>query len=324
MRVGIYLDLRNPAQWRRPWAEHYRRTLDLVVEAERLGLDSVWLSEHHGFEDGYLPQPLILAAAIAGRTTRIRIGTAVLLAPLRRPLHTAEETSLVDLVSAGRFELGLGAGYRAQEFDDFGADFEGRYRSLEKAVVEIREAWSSRLPPPVQNPMPLWLGAFGDTGARRAGRVGGGMLALSKRLLPPYLQGLAEAGLGSEAARMAGAIHMTFSERPERDWPRVLPHVAHQWDSYSAMAREGTGADLKPSILRRLEATGRSNPRWGQVVSPAEGIAWIRMQLDGLPVVDVHFWLSVAGMPDDLVESHLELLGRQVRPALAGEGVLET
>ena len=322
MRAGIYLDLRNPLQWRRPWAEHYSRVLDWVVEAERLGIDSVWLSEHHGFDDGYLPQPLVLAAAIAARTSRIRIGTAVTLAPLRHPLHIAEEAALVDLVSSGRFELGLGAGYRVSEFEDFGADFDSRYRQLELAVGAIRGAWSSRLPPPVQEPLPIWLGAFGQAGARRAGRLGAGILALSRRLHEPYLAGLAAAGLGHEAARMAGAIYMTFSDRPERDWPRVLPHVAHQWDSYSAMAIEGTDEPVRPSIRPRLEATERGNSRWGRVVTPEEGVAWIREQTDGLPVVDIHFWLTVAGMPDDLVEAHLDLLARRVRPALAGAGMV--
>ena len=63
MRVGIYTDLRNPPGWRRPWAEHYARTMDRIAEAERLGADSVWVTEHHFFEDGYLPQPLTMAAA---------------------------------------------------------------------------------------------------------------------------------------------------------------------------------------------------------------------------------------------------------------------
>jgi alkanesulfonate monooxygenase SsuD/methylene tetrahydromethanopterin reductase-like flavin-dependent oxidoreductase (luciferase family) len=81
MKVGLYFDLRNPAQWARPWPAFYRGTLDLVVEAERLGIDSVWFSEHHFFSDGYLPQPLTMAAAVAA-PTRVGIGTAIVVAPL--------------------------------------------------------------------------------------------------------------------------------------------------------------------------------------------------------------------------------------------------
>ena len=112
MDVGIYLDGRNPPQWARPWPEHYARTLELVERAEALGAASVWLSEHHFFEDGYLPQPLTFAAAIAARTSTIRIGTAVLLAALRAPAQLAEEAAVVDILSNGRLDLGVGLGYR--------------------------------------------------------------------------------------------------------------------------------------------------------------------------------------------------------------------
>lgn len=84
MKIGMYLDARNPPQWRRPWSAHYERLIEWTVEAERRGLGSVWLSEHHFFEDGYLPQPLTLAAAIAARTSKLRIGTGILVAPCTR------------------------------------------------------------------------------------------------------------------------------------------------------------------------------------------------------------------------------------------------
>ena len=77
MDVGVYFDLRNPPQWQRDPARLYGFTLELCEEAERLGAHSVWLSEHHLFEDGYLTQPLTFAAAVAARTRRVRIGTAL-------------------------------------------------------------------------------------------------------------------------------------------------------------------------------------------------------------------------------------------------------
>src|ERR1700674_3649137 len=122
MNVGIYLDLRNPPAWRRPWADHYARSLELCERADRLGADSVWLSEHHFFEDGYLPQPLTFAAAIAARTRHVRLGTAVLLPALRQPAQLAEEAAIVDLISDGRLDLGVGVGYRVPEFAAFDAD----------------------------------------------------------------------------------------------------------------------------------------------------------------------------------------------------------
>src|SRR5215472_5746623 len=116
----------------------YRDTIDLVVDAERRGAHAVWLTEQHGFEDGYLSQPLALAAALAVRTKSMRIGTAVLLAPLRHPLHVAEEAVLVDVLSDGRLELGLGAGYVRPEFEAFGADEARRYLVTEACVRRLQ------------------------------------------------------------------------------------------------------------------------------------------------------------------------------------------
>jgi alkanesulfonate monooxygenase SsuD/methylene tetrahydromethanopterin reductase-like flavin-dependent oxidoreductase (luciferase family) len=117
MRIGIFQDLRNPPQWRRPWAQHYQTGLDRAVRAEVLGLDSVWFSEHHFFEDGYLPQPFVYAAAVAARTTSIRLGTAIAIAPLYPAIDIAEKATMVDLISNGRFSLGSGAGYRQAQYD---------------------------------------------------------------------------------------------------------------------------------------------------------------------------------------------------------------
>jgi len=138
MDVGIYLDGRNPPQWARPWPEHYARTLELVERAEALGAASVWLSEHHFFEDGYLPQPLTFAAAIAARTSTIRIGTAVLLAALREPAQLAEEAAIVDILSNGRLDLGIGLGYRVPEYEGFGRPFANRFAQTEPDLAPPR------------------------------------------------------------------------------------------------------------------------------------------------------------------------------------------
>jgi alkanesulfonate monooxygenase SsuD/methylene tetrahydromethanopterin reductase-like flavin-dependent oxidoreductase (luciferase family) len=115
----MYVDMRNPPHRRRPWASHYGRWLERIEEAERLGADAVWLTEHHFFDDGYLPQCWTLAAAIAARTHRIRIGTAVALLPLHNALEVAEQIALVDVISGGRVEPGFGVGYRKPEYSTF-------------------------------------------------------------------------------------------------------------------------------------------------------------------------------------------------------------
>jgi alkanesulfonate monooxygenase SsuD/methylene tetrahydromethanopterin reductase-like flavin-dependent oxidoreductase (luciferase family) len=311
MELGLLLDLRNPAPWRRPWPDVYRRALDQVVAAEQCGAGSVWLTEHHFFDDGYLPQPLVVAAAIAARTTRIRIGTGVVLAALRHPVHLAEEAALVDVLSGGRLELGFGAGWARREYEAFGADFDRRFTRTDEAVRGVRELLRSVTPPPVQSPVPLWLGYQGPQGARRAGRLGTGLLALNPALLEPYRAGLAEGGHDPAAARMGGLLDIVVADDPEQATERLLPHLAHQVNTYrlgKAAADGRTVAELTVADLRTANGLA--------VLRPEEAIREIRARTAGLPVRHVYFWASIAGMPDDLADRHVELLCTVVAPAL--------
>lgn len=322
MRVGLYLDLRNPPAWRRPWEEVYAEALASAEEAERLGAHSVWLSEHHLFEDGYLPQPLTLAAALAARTKRLRIGTAVLLAPLRPAIQILEEAALVDCLSGGRLELGLGAGYRVPEFQAYGQDLAGRWRAVGERVREIRRllAEGRVTPPPLQDPLPLWLGFQTPRGARRAGRLGAHLLSADPALAAPYREGLAEAGLPPEAARMAGPVHFLLADDPQAAWPVALPHFRYQWDSYRRYLAEGR-PDLEPPRpidpeQWRRPGPGGAPPRIG-AFAPDEAAALLRGWLAGSPVEEVFFWGGFAGLPAALARRHLELVCTKLGPALA-------
>ena len=102
---------------------------------------------------------------------------------------------MVDILSDGRLELGLGAGWREAEFPAFGADYARRYEALEAAVRALPRLWASGrvTPAPVQRPLPVWVGARGPRGARLAGRTGAGLLWIDPDLMGPYLAGLARA-----------------------------------------------------------------------------------------------------------------------------------
>jgi alkanesulfonate monooxygenase SsuD/methylene tetrahydromethanopterin reductase-like flavin-dependent oxidoreductase (luciferase family) len=334
VRVGIYTDLRNPPQWRRDWHGHYARVLERIEEAERLGAGSAWVSEHHLFEDGYLPQPLTFAAAIATRTKRMRIGTAIMIGPLRPALDTAEQAAVVDILSDGRVELGLGLGYRVPEFEAYGQDIHQRYPALESRVREIRRLWDEGVctPPPVQERLPIWVGATGPRAARLAGRLGEGLLWLSSALLEPYRAGLVEGGHDPSAARMAGLANLILADDPEAAWPRIAPHLAYQRNSYNRYGAEGrTGSGSGPQTL---DASGdevdvsslrqrvrEAIPPHFDVVTAAEAIERLTRWLAPLPASDVYLWESIAGMPDDLSDRHVELVATLLAPALAGIGI---
>src|SRR6266699_3878955 len=113
---GAWMELR-PGHGRQPAPTFYAACLEEAVLAEELGLAAVWGSEHHAVEDGHLSQQLPFLAAVAARTSRIRLGTGVLLLPLYRPRDVAEQAGVVDLIAGGRLVLGLGSGMVERALD---------------------------------------------------------------------------------------------------------------------------------------------------------------------------------------------------------------
>ena len=144
MNFGFTLFFRNPPPYKVSFADLYRKEIELAVAAEELGYDTVWLTEHHFVDDGYSPSLLPIAAAIAARTKKIRIGTFVLLLPLHNAVRVAEDAATVDLISNGRLDLGLGQGYRVPEFVGFNIPRNERGPRLEEGTEVIRRVWTER------------------------------------------------------------------------------------------------------------------------------------------------------------------------------------
>jgi alkanesulfonate monooxygenase SsuD/methylene tetrahydromethanopterin reductase-like flavin-dependent oxidoreductase (luciferase family) len=324
MKVGCIFDLRNPDPWRRPWADHYSRTLEFCEEADRRGADGLWFTEHHLFEDGYLPQPLTFAAAAAARTRTARIGTAVVLPALRKPAQLAEEAAIVDLISGGRLELGIGAGYRIPEYDLFGADIGRRFAATEQVVRETRRLWleGGITPRPIQRPVPMWGGFYGPRGARLAGRLGIGLLHISPDLFRHYQAGLAEGGHDPATARVSGLLPIILADDPEAAWSRVAAHAVYQMNSYRQASVEGTSQPVPPLVtIDQLHRRSVNSPGGVlEILTPQDAADRIRKLTQGLPVVHLIFWASIAGMPDDLVTRNIELISENLK-ALIPEAV---
>ena len=323
-RLGVYFDLRNPPQWRQDPARLHAFTLEACEEAERLGASSIWVSEHHLFDDGYLAQPLTFAAAIAARTSRPRIGTAIAIAPLHHPAELAEQAALVDLISAGRLDLGIGTGYRVPEFTLFDASAERRYAQTDGCARRLRELWGPRgiTPGPVQDPMPLWLGYQGPQGARRAGLLGEGLLTANGASWEPYRQGLQEAGHDPAAVgRMSGGMNGWVSEDPDRDWERVGPYAAYQLNSYRRHMVEGTDQAVPRTIEpAEVRNRARSGPLGSFIYDTPEGMAArIREYIGDAPVETVYLWASIGGMPEEDVIANIRTLCTRLAPLLADD-----
>lgn len=175
-----------------PWAELYADSLAIAEEAERLGFDGVWVSEHHFTDDGYMSAVLPVLAAIAARTERVALGTNVALAPLYHPLRLAEDAAAVDLISGGRLLLGLAIGYRDAEFDALGVAKRDRVARLVECVELCRKAWTGApfdhdgpvvstagltVRPVPTGPPEIWLGGWVDAAISRAAEIADGYIS---------------------------------------------------------------------------------------------------------------------------------------------------
>ena len=146
MKFGI-LFVSHPDTTAEPYPHrdvHARVTRE-VKEADRLGYDTAWIAEHH-FSNAYgiLPDPFAYIAYLAPQTERIKLGTAVMTLPLHNPLRIVENAAFVDILTNGRFIMGLGSGYRPYEFEGFGVNFETRHDKQEEALSVVLEALHTR------------------------------------------------------------------------------------------------------------------------------------------------------------------------------------
>ena len=193
MKFGIYSSIADPPAG----ANLALKVEEVVAEAklaEAVGFDSCFFGEHHQDKDGFLPSPLIVASAVAAQTTTLNLGTSVILLPLHHPVKLAEEVITLDIVSRGRFILGVGLGYQPVDFRTFDIPIESRVSRFEEEIEIIRQCWSGERfnfsgehfnledvairPLPYSDPSPrLWIGASRAPGARRAGVIADGFVA---------------------------------------------------------------------------------------------------------------------------------------------------
>src|SRR4249920_1469477 len=140
-RLGFFTRLLDQAA---P-AERYRLATGQILHAERCGFDSAWVAQHHFHEDeGGLPAPFVFLAQVAVQTSRIRLGTGIVTLPLELPIRVAEDAAVLDLMSGGRLEVGVGGGGNLSAFEAFGLDSAMRGSLLGRHLELLRDAWAGR------------------------------------------------------------------------------------------------------------------------------------------------------------------------------------
>jgi len=328
MEIGLLFTFRNPPPWARPAADLYRDTMEEIALADRLGFDGIWLAEHHFTDDGWSPSPLTLAAAVAMRTERARIGTFVLLLPQHDPLRVAEAATAVDILSGGRLTLGVGIGYRANEETPVGlspsdrgsrmdeglevlvrclqqerVDFDGRWHHLEDVFMTPR---------PVQQPRPPILTAgLGPRALERSVRLGCDGLAIHppREAYDRYVEILERHGQDPSRQRFATIVLGYAGSSDDGAWETVGPHAGWIWDHYRTWLLASGEADLFSNGARQDFVIG-SPQRW------IDTIGGMLAANPGVPCHHLVVELVMAGLSHAERKRGIEYFASEVLPGL--------
>lgn len=324
---GLRYDLRCPEFSKATPAELTATAVEQCAWADGLGFATVTLSEHHGSPDGYLPSPVVLGAAIAARTTKLRLVLAALIAPLHDPIRLAEDVAVLDVVSGGRVIPVLSGGYVASEFATFGRKLSDRRQVMDEIVPLLEKAWTGEpfeyrgttvrvTPRPVQRPRPpIFMGGASPAAARRAARLADHFIPTVPELFEIFREERAKLGKPDPGPlqRTAGNF-LWVAEDPDAAWQRIAPHALHETNAYARWLAD-TGGDASPYQLvesaDELRATGAY-----AVVTPDELIETVR-GMGPLDTVMLHPLMG--GIEPEFSWQCLRLVETKVLPALRVE-----
>jgi natural product biosynthesis luciferase-like monooxygenase protein len=311
----------------------------------------VWPAEHHFSEYGFCASPALSLAAIARQTRRIRLGTGVVVLPFNHPVRVAEDYAMLDHLSNGRVELGVGRGYQPTEYQGYGVDQSESREIFDESIEIIRRAWTcERLdfegkhyrfhdlevrPRPYQKPHPpIWLAALSDETYEKAGRLGfnllcspifGGSLPAARDRIARYREALAAHG-HDPASRQVGALVMVYAgktqEEARKDFAEPVIWYFRTFGKYVA-PKLGQPAIESYEWYTRIRDLA-SVVEWeqllehGAVVCGESDFVTARIaEIRDVIGID-HFlcWTRLGGLSEDRVLGHMERMRDRVMPAL--------
>jgi alkanesulfonate monooxygenase SsuD/methylene tetrahydromethanopterin reductase-like flavin-dependent oxidoreductase (luciferase family) len=327
LRFGVMYDFRNPTGSGLAMADLYAQVLEQVGALEEAGYDVVWFTEHHFVEDGYLPSWIPVAGAVLARTRRMRVATNIALLPFYHPLRLAEDLAVLDNLSGGRVEMGVGMGYAPHEFAGFGIPVSRRVSLTEEGLDILKLAWAGGpfsyrgrryqidgvtvTPKPVQpGGPPLWMGAMTDAGAERAARYGLHFLPQGRRQVLDTWRRAAPPGRADHSGgRRVGIIRpWLVTDDRERDWPPIRDAERYRMEVYARFFAE---ADASFTIGSRDDIP----QRW-IIGDAAEVEAQLGAFIEDLGLTDVITHGVPPGLHPERLTPSLVRFAEEVMPAL--------
>lgn len=283
-------------------------------------------------EDGYQPSPLVLLAAIAARTKRLKLGSGVALAPLHHPVRFAEDCAVLDILSNGRLEMSVAVGYRRREAEGYGVDFSKRGSRTDEFLEIVQRLWAGETftfegkhfqlknasikPTPSRGRVPLFLGGFSDKAIERTAKFGDGYFG-NMDVVNLYVEKLRDCGKDPASARIRiqGLFYVVAHDRGKA-LDELAPYFLHVNNSYGQWLIEdrvstgmGDATLLEPMTLEAFKNSGIL-----QVLTPAEAIALFNGMRAKAPVE--HFIMMLPpGLPPAQFKPYAEVFAREVIPA---------
>lgn len=301
-------------------ARRYQAAIDMAEYADRHGFSSVNLEEHHVADNGWLPSPLTMAAAIAARTERCGIGVMALLVTLYDPVRLAEDIAVVDLLSNGRLNFIAGMGYRELEFHIANKPFDERGAWMDHVLETLLKAWGDEpfeyrgrlvnvTPKPLSRPHPFFLvGGMSKPAARRAARFG---LPFAPPVADPelnayYYAQCEEYGTSGFSHSPPADFSVLFiHEEPDRAWEELGQYFLNEVVEYSSWKTEGVKRPLEFDAAS-VEAL-RAEKRY-EIITPQECLRRHRERDDFFAAIHP----LIGGMPLDTAWASLKLYTEQV------------
>ncbi len=329
VNFGLWYDFRNPQQWPRQFDHFYADCLEQISWAESLGFASTWLTEHHFCEDGYTPSPLVIAAAIGARTSTMRMGTNLMLLPLHDPVRMAEDAATLSLLTSGRFDLGLGIGYRQLEFDQFQRQLKHRPSLVEEGIEIIRRSWTGQpvnfagkrftvgdlavTPAPIDKPKIL-LGGMVEPAIDRAARIADGFLSTGGIGMDIYCDALEKHGKQRSDGNIVLGCWAIIAEDPEKEAAKIGDHVLYQVNEYIKWGAFGP-PDSTP--LFEDAPTAIENGLY-ELWDADRAVAELSGLIKNYPQIsDIHFWAQFPGESVESGSQRLQYIADKVLPRLS-------
>jgi alkanesulfonate monooxygenase SsuD/methylene tetrahydromethanopterin reductase-like flavin-dependent oxidoreductase (luciferase family) len=330
IKFGYVMAFRNPRELSKlSNPEFYAAMFEQIEYLDGAGFDTIWTTEHHFTDDGYLAAVMPMMAAIAARTRRIKVGSFVLLGPFLHPLRLAEDAALIDVISNGRLRLGIGVGYRREEFDVFQIPRQERLGRTLEAIEILKHAWTGErfdfqgkyfnfknarvLPKPVspKGPELLW-GGMNPASIKRCARLDLGFACnLGSAEIRKYHEALRELGKDPAAYSVVNSLQVYVAESEEQAWNEIAPGLMYQMELYGKWLDEG-GIDTAGRYRADAEALRKS----AILGPPQRVIEKLKGVIARTPATEIALGMQQPGLDPKLAMRSLQRFSTEVLPVL--------